>query len=88
MYYVTMTDKFMSGWGHATNKVNKLVFECSDMTQAMTVEQNARDRTDQKDINIRSTKPYYNKTHYFSQLKTIEDYPTWYKEDRPFKRSA
>jgi len=23
-YYVTMTDKFMSGWGMAANKTNKL----------------------------------------------------------------
>ena len=27
-YYVTMTDKFMSGWGEAAGKVNKLVIEC------------------------------------------------------------
>ena len=25
-YYVTMTDSFMSGWGYAKNKINKLVF--------------------------------------------------------------
>ena len=29
MYYVTMTDKFMSGWGKARGKINKLVFSLS-----------------------------------------------------------
>ena len=88
MYFVTMTDTFMSGWGHASYKINKLIFECESFNQACIVVQNAKDRTDQKYINIRYQKPYYNKDRYYPQYKTIEDYPTWYKKDRPFKRSA
>ena len=90
MYYVTMTDTFMSGWGHSKGKINKLIFECKDYEEACTVEQNAHDRTDQIYINlcVRASKPYYNKDRYYPQYKTIEDYPTWYKKDRPFKRSA
>lgn len=80
MIYVTMTDKFMSGWGEARDKINKLVFECKDMTEAMIVEQNAQNRSDQKYINIRSTKPYYNNDRCYVQFKTKEDYPSWYKE--------
>ena len=88
MYYVTMTDKFLSGWGEAGNKLNKLVFKCKDYEEACIVEQNAQDRTDQKNVNICSTRPHYNKDRYYTQVKTIEDYPTWYQKDRPFKRSA
>jgi len=86
MYYVTMTDTVLSGWGQAEGKINKLVFQCESYDQAALVEQNALDRTDQKYINIRSTRPYYNKDRYYTQFKTIKDYPTWYQEDRPFKR--
>ncbi len=78
-YYVTMTDKFMSGRGEARGKNNKLVFECKDMTEAMIVEDNANSRTDQKNVNIRSTKPYYNQARNYVQYKTKKDYPSWYK---------
>ena len=79
-YYVTMTDKVMSGWGHANNRINKLIFLCDDMDQAMIVEQNAINRGgDMKYINICANKPYYNKTRYYAQIKTISDYPHWYE---------
>ena len=38
MYYVTMIDNFMSGWGMAKGKTNRLVITCETMTEAMTVE--------------------------------------------------
>lgn len=79
MYYVTMTDKFMSGWGHARGKINKLIFECETLAQAHIVAENAERRKDQTYINIRSTKPYYSSSKYYAQYKTIEDYPDWYK---------
>ena len=47
-----MTDKFMSGWGEADNKINKLVFTCKDIQEARIVKDNAEHRTDQKHINI------------------------------------
>lgn len=78
--YVTMTDSFMSGWGHAEDKINKLVFECDSMEEAEIVEENASARGDQKYINIRSTKPYYSAERYFTQLKDKEEYPNWYEK--------
>lgn len=79
-WYVTMTDKFMSGWGKAENKVNKLVFECESLAEARIVEENAHARTDQIYINIRATKPYYNSQRYYVQHKTKSDYNTWYTQ--------
>lgn len=78
-YYVTMTDKFMGGWGWAEGKINKLIFECEDRQQAEIVADNARRRSDQKYINITTSKPYYNPKRYLAQVKTIEDYPSWYQ---------
>lgn len=78
--YVTMTDKFMSGWGEAKGKANKLIFVCKDMSEAMIVADNAENRTDQKFVNICENRPYYNKDRYHTQIKTKEDYPCWYVE--------
>jgi hypothetical protein len=48
MYYVTMTDKFMSGWGEAQGKNNKLVISCDTYEEAQIVEENARRRKEMK----------------------------------------
>lgn len=79
-YYVTMTDKFMSGWGKAEGKINKLIFICDNYDEAETVAQNAENRTDMKYINICSKKPYYNSNKYLAQIKTKEEYLNWYKK--------
>jgi len=79
-YYVTMTDKYMSGWGRAEGKINKLIFECTSRQQAEIVKENAQARDEMKYINIVTTKPYYNSNRYYPQVKTIEEYPNWYKE--------
>lgn len=38
--YVTMTDNFMSGWGDAEGKINKLSIECDDCDEAEIVAEN------------------------------------------------
>lgn len=58
-YYVTMTDKFMSGWGMAKGKTNKLIIECETLQQAETIQRNAEQRGEMRRVNIRSTKPRY-----------------------------
>ena len=40
-FYVTMTDKFMSGWGNAANKTNKLIIECDSYQDAELIQKNA-----------------------------------------------
>jgi hypothetical protein len=77
-YYVSMTDTFMSGWGEARDKINKLIFLCDTMEEAQIVKDNAEQRTDQKYINICTQKPYYNKYRYSVQIKTKEEYNSWY----------
>ena len=69
-YYVTMTDTFLSGWGQAEGKIAKFINVCKDYTEAVIVADNAKNRSDQKYINITSKKPYYNKERYLVQIKT------------------
>ncbi len=78
MYYVTMTDKFMSGWGKAREKTNKLVISCDTMSEALIVEANALSRDEMKYVNIRSTKPYYNNDGYFVSRHDKSDYGSWF----------
>lgn len=86
MYYVTMTDKFMSGWGYARDKTNKLVIECETMAEANIVATNARDRTEMSYVNICFNKPYYNSSRYYVSRHDKSDYGRWFDTDRPFCR--
>lgn len=69
MYYVTMTDGFMSGWGKSENKISKFVVECETMKQAETIEKNARKRQEMKYVNIATRKPYYNNNKYITTFR-------------------
>jgi len=69
-FYVTMTDKFMSGWGMAKDKTNKLIIECETIEQAMQIERAARRRSEMRYVNIRTTKPRYGSN-------VLESWKTW-----------
>lgn len=66
MYYVTATDKFMSGWGLAENKTNKVVVVCENWQEAREVKEALHSRDEMKYINVRSNKPYYNNNYVIS----------------------
>jgi len=71
-YYVTMTDKFMSGWGHARGKINKLIIVCDTVDQAERIVKNAGYRSEMKYINWTSRKPYYDPRRYLVSWKTYK----------------
>jgi hypothetical protein len=71
-WYVTMTDKFMSGWGMADGKTNKLIIQCDTYEEAKTIERNAKQRSEMKYINIRFSKPKYGK-HILESWKTYDE---------------
>ena len=76
-YYVTMTDKFMSGWGMAKDKTNKMIVVCDTWQQAEQVERAAHNRSEMKYINIRTTKPRYG-SNVVQSWKTWDDLgPVW-----------
>ena len=69
-YYVTMTDKFMSGWGVAKGKTNKMIVVCDTWQQAEQIERAAHDRSEMRYINIRTSKPRYGSN-------VVESWKTW-----------
>jgi hypothetical protein len=71
-YYVSMTDKFMSGWGMASNKTNKLIIACDTYEQASRIQRNANKRPEMIYVNICSRKPTI-KSHQYPSWKHFED---------------
>jgi hypothetical protein len=80
-YFVSMTDRFMSGWGRAEGKVNKLIFECDSYKEASIVAENGRMQGDMSHINIDINKPHYDIADYLAQDKTRDGSKSWYIED-------
>lgn len=54
MFYVTMTDTFMSGWELAKDRINKFVIACDNYSQAEEIAKEARKRPEMKYIRIYS----------------------------------
>jgi len=71
-FYVTMTDKFMSGWGAANGKTNKMIVECDTIEQAEQIERAARRRSEMKYVNICARRPRYG-SHVLESFKTYAD---------------
>ena len=69
--YVTMTNKYMSGWGTAENKIKKYVIECDNTDQAEQIQRRTQKWPEMECINININKPYYSPTRY---TVTVEHY--------------
>ena len=79
MWYVTMTDRFMSGWGLAQGTINKLVISCNTYDEALRVSNNARKRNEIRYVNIRASKPYYPRAYVSRHGRAEGDYESWFE---------
>jgi hypothetical protein len=68
-FYVTMTDKTLSGWGSAKGKISKIVVPTDSHKNAKDIQKRFKTRTDMKNVNIRSSKPSYQKRSYHVAVK-------------------
>jgi hypothetical protein len=78
MYWVTMTDRFMSGWGGAAGRISKYVIECDTWEDAKRAELAAIKRDEMKYVSIRNSKPYYAESKYHTQIVKYEDAPAFH----------
>ena len=83
-WYVTMTDNFMSGWGCAKGKKNKLVIACDTLGEAEIVEAQAHRRSEMRYVNICSKKPSYPASRFMVSWHDKTDYDRWFDPSRPF----
>jgi hypothetical protein len=81
-FWVTMTDKVLSGWGMAEGKINKLVIKCDTYEEAEIVANNANGRSDMKYVNICVREPSYNSSRYYVSRHDKTDYPCWFEKGR------
>lgn len=73
--YVSMTDKSKSNFD---DRIKKIVIVCNNLEEAQIVIDNARNKKEMKDINIRLKKPYYPSNFYYVQYKDKIEYPEWF----------
>lgn len=63
-YFVTATDRFMSGWWNSNNKISKMVVCCKSLEQAREIAMNFESRSELNRIDICGKKPYYSPNRY------------------------
>ena len=68
-YYVSCTDRFMSGWGLAKDKINKLVFVYNYLKR----------REEMLYVSKCQYIPYYDSSRYYTQFKNYHNWPDAYK---------
>ena len=76
-FYVTTTDRFMSGWGESRGLTNRLVLPCESQQEANRVADYARGRSEQKNVRICTTKPRIRPGTY-TQVMDPERSTAWY----------
>lgn len=65
-WFVTMTDKFMSGWGCADGKIAKRIIICQTHADAETLRDRiaGNKRTQMTRVNVTPRLPYYTPSRY------------------------
>ena len=82
-YYVVCVDTFLSGWGKAENKINRIILPCKSLDEAEVVRENARGRGDMKSIRIHSSKPQLRRRNFSVwQVMNRKSARAWYKPGR------
>jgi len=84
-YYVTSRDTYMSGWGPAKGKNNRLIFAAFDKGQIKNLKRNMRNRGDQDQIKVHKGIPKLDFERDYIQSKglgTKERYEKWYEDDK------
>ena len=76
--YVTATDKLMSGWGLAENKISKVVCVCDGKVEAFRVMDNLKRQNGMKYINYSYNEPRYSSRRYVVSFYNRDNAPLWF----------
>ena len=77
LYWVTMTDTYLSGWGAAKGKTARLLVECDTYEQATIIAANAAKRSEMKRIVICVHRPRPLRSHVVTYQKFNELGEIW-----------
>ena len=83
-FYVTSRDTYMSGWGPAKGKNNRLIFGANDKEQVTNLKRNMRKRGDQDQIKVHNKIPKLDFKRDYVQSKGLgtefeKSYTKWYE---------
>lgn len=82
-YFVTATDKFLSGWGHSDRRICKRVFICESYRQAQRLVDALKNnpKSGFSYVNWTHRKPSYNSSRYCVTISFYKDFnnDTWMK---------
>lgn len=81
--YVSMTDRFMSGWGGADGATNRFVVICDDRSQADAIEAAAHRRDEMQRIGMSETKPRPRRGVVYSFRNFSDLSGDWVRDYRP-----
>ena len=79
MWYVSMIDKFMSGWGMAKDCRNLLVISCNTWREMAIVAENARAREEMTDIKEWDS---HDALHRYIRTHHPVDYISWHGREQ------
>jgi uncharacterized lipoprotein YehR (DUF1307 family) len=72
--YVYATDKFLSGWGHAENKIHKQVAICQNWNEANKMLDGFGSDSSYKNVNWTYRKPYFSPSRYTCTFRPASDF--------------
>lgn len=78
-FFVTCSDRFLSGWGGATGKTHKHVIICPDYQTAQKIAYNLRKDKGMKYINICCRVPRYSSARFTVSVRPASACPLWNK---------
>lgn len=73
MAFVTMTDKFLSGWGCAEGKIAKRVIVCNNFQEDYTLASRIYPRHGMTYVNVKRELPYYSPSRYVVSYDKYSD---------------
>lgn len=76
MYWVTMKDTCLSGWGGADRKINIYQVLCDTLEQAEQIEKAGNERGEMENVRVHQSKPYFQKKRYLVTEKHFTDLGT------------
>lgn len=75
-YFVTMTDRILSGWGGAEGKTAKRIILCKTLKEARIIQdgiKNCKNQNGMRYVNICTEFPKYNEKRYKISIDVFED---------------
>lgn len=73
LFFVSMIDEFMSGWGEASGKLSVFMVVCESLEEALQIKQAAAKRREMRFLKIHKKVPIYSSKEYRVDVRKFKD---------------